>query len=748
MVRFLSKRVFVRACIGIGAAIVGGMIAWQILIRVNLPAESLWRSNGHRSLVFLDSGGRTLRTQVSREGGRQHWVALNGISPHLVRATLAAEDSNFYEHAGVDWSALFRAVWLNTKAGRMAYGGSTITMQLAGRLKRTPRTIVGKLKKMLLAARLERCLSKDEILEHYFNRIYYGNGAWGAAAAAKRYFDRSVDRLTLGQASLLAVLPRNPTIYDPFKRPGRAKRRRRHVLTLLHDHGGIDQKTLVSAASERFPRRAYRWSTETPAQHFVDYAAQKLQKNRKAFGSAIRTTLDRRLQVQVQTAVSRHTNRLKAKGMSQAGVVVLRNRDGAILAMIGSADYGNKRFGQHNVVNARLRPGSALKPFVYALALERGATPATQALDIVLAHDATRAYGINVKQHGPVRYREALAGSYNLSAVHTLQSIGVDAVVERLRLAGLSTLDRPDDSYDERLAIGHAEVTLLELTAAFAAFGNAGVPVIPRAFGESERAQPIFDARVAYQIFDILQDETARRPMFGQRVPMYLPFPVALKTGTTRAYTDNWALGTTREFTVGVWAGNFEGKPSHKVVSRRGSVPLLRASFQAIASVYGNPTTPAKPDGLVEQSVCALTGLRPGVHCPHRKIDLFRSGNLPRKVCDWHRVACGQTVVEYPPALQTWARAHGRIGEGSKCRKERATYLRITSPRNGAAYVLDSFRALRDQRPPVSAQFDGGTVRWTVDGRPWNKWIPTPGSHRLVASSGKLQDQVAFTIER
>ena len=712
----------------------------------------MWRKAGHQSVVLLASEGGVLRSQASKEGGRQHWVALEQISPHLLAATLAAEDKSFYAHAGVDWSAMFRAVWLNIRALRWAYGGSTISMQLAGRLSPRPRTIVGKFQKMLLAARLERCLSKEEILEHYFNRIYYGNGAWGAAAASRRYFGRSIAKLTLGQAALLAVLPRNPTMYDPFKRPKRANRRRQHVLQLLRDNhrdtGAMSEEDFASAKSETLPRRAYRWPAEVGAGHFIDYAKNRWGKVKKRAGNTLRTTLDRRLQIRLQTAVSRHTQRLAADGMSQAGVVVLRNSDGAILSMVGSADYRDRRFGQHNVVTARLRPGSALKPFVYALALERGATPATQALDVVLPHDATRAYGINVKQHGPVRYREALAGSYNLSAVHTLQKVGVDAVLERLRLAGLSTLDQPEDSYDERLAIGHAEVTLLQLTAAFAAFGKGGIPLVPRAFGAVKKAKAIFDARIAYQIFDVLQDETARRPMFGQRVPMYLPFPVAMKTGTTRAYTDNWALGTTREYTVGVWAGNFDGKPSHKVVSRKGAVPLLRAAFQEITSIYGNPTPPPRPAGLVNASVCALTGLRPSAHCPHRKVEIFRSENLPKEACGWHRYACGQAVVDYPPALQAWARAHGKLEEDARCRKAQATYLRITSPREGAEFILDGFRSLRQQRPPVSAQFDGGSVRWTVNGRPWERWVPKPGKHLLVARNGKLRDQVAFSVER
>jgi penicillin-binding protein 1C len=231
--------------------------------------------------------------------------------------------------------------------------------------------------------------------------------------------------------------------------------------------------------------------------------------------------------------------------------------------MIGSRDYRDRaRRGAYDGVTARLRPGSTLKPFVYGAAFERGDTPATIAYDVILPEDAHQFYSKDVKSHGFARYREALAGSYNLSAVHTLQRVGVTTVLRKLRAAGLSTLARPDEDYDWGLAIGHAETRLIDLTAAFSTFGRGGRPIAPRAIDLARTAdgetwtEPtlerdrIFSEEVAYLLFDVLSDPDARKPMFGDRVPLNLPFPIALKTGTTKAYTDLWAIGVTREYTV------------------------------------------------------------------------------------------------------------------------------------------------------------------------------------------------------
>ncbi|HSR97570.1 MAG TPA: transglycosylase domain-containing protein, partial [Kofleriaceae bacterium] len=594
------------------------VLAWWIAVRAAEFPRALLDKPSATSLTVVDANGMTLRQEATSAGQRDSWMPLDRISPYLVHATLASEDNDFRDHAGVDWTAMARAAWLNVRGGGVEFGGSTITMQLVRLTAGTPRSLGGKLRQMVLAGRLERLLSKDEILEQYLNRVYYGNGAWGAEQAARTYFDKHAAELSVGEAALLAVIPRGPTFYDPFRELPRAMGRRAHILALMEEHGYLAAED--RALAERIPLDLSRTRPEFRAPHFVELVKDRLPPA-FARGAVVRTTLDWDLQQHLEVALGAHLRHLASRNVSQAAIVVLRNTDGAILALVGSKSYAEHAFSG---VTARLRPGSTLKPFVYGAAFEAGDTPATIAQDVILSEDAHQAYTKDVRSHGFARYRESLAGSYNLSAVHTLQRVGVGTVLRKLRAAGLTTLDRPDDQYGWGLAIGEAEVRLLDLTAAFTTFGRGGQPIAPRAVDLARRpdgqtwTEPalerdrIFSEEIAYLIYDILADPDARKPMFGDRVPLNLPFPVALKTGTTKAYTDLWAIGTTREYTVGVWAGNFDGAPTHRVMSTEGATPLVRAAYTAIAARFGEPTAPPRPGAIVSAEVCPVSGKRPG----------------------------------------------------------------------------------------------------------------------------------------
>jgi penicillin-binding protein 1C len=619
-----------------------------------------------------------------------------------------------------------------------------------------PRTLAGKLRQMVLAARLERQLSKAQILEHYFNRVYYGNGAWGAEQAARVYFDKRAADLSVGEASLLAVIPRGPTFYDPFRNQARVLARRHHILALMEARGLLSAAD--AALTERVPIDLDKTRPHFRAPHFVELVKQRLPDG-FARGATVRTTLDWELQQRFEVALDNHVARLTSRHVTQAAVLAIRNSDGAILAMVGSQDFADPAHGAFDGVTARLRPGSTLKPFVYGSAFERGDTPATIAQDVVLPEDAHQFYSKDVKSHGFARYRESLAGSYNLSAVHTLQRVGVATVLRKLRAAGLTTLDRPDDDYDWGLAIGHAETRLIDLVGAFSTFGRGGRPVQPRAIDAATTAEgaswsepvtvrpAVFSQEIAYLLFDILSDPDARKPMFGDRVPLALPFPVALKTGTTKAYTDLWAIGVTREYTVGVWAGNFDGSPTHHVMSTEGATPLLRAAYAAIAARFGDPTAPPRPEAVVEGDICPLSGKRPGPYCDHRKRELFLAGHVPQETCDWHQLVCGAPAIVYPAALRPWARFTGRPTPPSCAPAEAGAAVTITSPVDGARFLLEPHRPASAQRPPLVAAPASTELRWTIDGEPAERWVPTPGRHRIQVARGTTTDQVTVVYE-
>ncbi|MCX5746446.1 MAG: transglycosylase domain-containing protein [Proteobacteria bacterium] len=734
----------------------GGALAWGLVVYAGDFPTDLLDPQTSSSLVVEDANGFILRQEASSAGTRDHWTPLADISPHLIDATIASEDNGFYDHAGVDWTAMARASWLNVRGGD--FGGSTITMQLVRLVANPPRSLAGKLTQMVLAARLERTLSKAEILEQYFNRVYYGNGAWGAEQAARSYFGKHARELSIGEAAMLAVIPRGPTHYDPFKAWPRVMARRSHILALMEAHDRIDAS--ARALAERVPLDLSKHEVVFRAPHFVELVKERLPA-RLARGATITTTLDWDLQRHLEVALGAHLDRLGGRNVTQAAVVVLRNADGAILGMVGSKDYADHDAnGAFSGVTARLRPGSTLKPFVYGTAFEHGDTPATVALDLVLPEDAHQAYAKDVRAHGFARYRESLAGSFNLSAVHTLQRVGVAAVLRKLRTAGMSTLDRPDADYDWGLAIGHAETRLLDLTAAFTTFGRGGRPIAPRAIAqaavEGETWQEpvvvrerVFSEEVAYLIYDVLSDPDARKPMFGDRVPMNLPFPVALKTGTTKAFTDLWAIGVTREYTVGVWAGNFDGAPTYHVMSSEGATPLLRAAYTAIAARYGDPTAPPRPAAIVSADICPLSGKRPGPYCEHRKRELFIAGQVPEATCDWHRLVCGAPTVVYPEALRAWAQYYGRASRApAQCeRVDPDAPLAIATPVDGAHFVLEPYRAPTLQRPSLVAIPASADLAWTIDGEAAERWVPTPGTHRVVVARGALSAAVTISYE-
>ena len=633
------------------------------------PVERLSPARGGPLLV-VDREGRTLRSIPAPDGrpGRDRWVTLDRISSHALLTLLAAEDQRFFRHHGVDVLAALRAAWLNLAPGEQRYGGSTLTMQLmrmvhsAGR----PRTLRNKIREAVLALRAERALSKRAILEQYLNRVYFGHGAYGIEAAARTYFDRPAASLSVGEATLLMVLVRGPTHYDPLRHLPRALERRDHVFGLL-----VRQGRLGADEADRARRQPLRLRLHPPpreASHFVDWVLGELPLAVRRRGGVVRTTLDLSLQRRMARRVREHVDELAARRLTQAGLVVLDSQRGDVLAMVGSAGY---RESQVNIVTRRRHPGSALKPFVYALAIEeQGRSPASVVYDIhELPTSRYRVRQLTQREHGPVRFREALAGSYNLAAVHVLEQVGVERLMSVLRRGGVAGLERSPSDYGLRLALGSAKVRLLDLAAGYGFLVRQGRVRRPR--GVLEVRQPngaswsppdaaerrLFSPQTAWMVLDMLADPVARRPMFGQELPLDgLPFPLAAKTGTARGFADTVAVAVTRERTVAAWAGNFDGRPSQGVLAMQAAGPLVRAALLA-ASESTELTLPPRPRGIVEARVCALSGKLAGPDCPHRKLDHFLAGTVPTRRCDWHRHRGGRLTVVFPAEIRGWARS-------------------------------------------------------------------------------------------
>ncbi|MCA9679770.1 MAG: transglycosylase domain-containing protein, partial [Myxococcales bacterium] len=454
----------------LGLAVALVQVALVASFAYPIPAGGLDATGG--TLVITDRHGEVIASLPTGAPGRDAWVPLAEIPAVVVSAVIESEDQRFWDHGGVDAMGLARAVWLDVRGRQLSYGGSTITMQVARMVRgtTTARTLRNKLGDTLLALRIERELGKRAILEQWLNRAYFGNGAHGIEAAARLYFGKSARALSTGEAVLLAVLPRAPGAYDPLRHLDAALARRDRVLELLVRRGVLSRHD--ADVARLTPVAATRHDPPSAAPHFVRYVVDQLPDEVRARGGVVRTTLDLALQRRLERRLREHVAGFAGKNLEQAGVVVLDTETSDVLAMIGSVDWDGEA-GQINITTRRRHPGSALKPFVYAAAIEAGDNPASIAWDVV---DATAGYTVPgaTHEHGPVRYREALASSYNFAAVWVLERTGVTRVMTALRQAGVAELSGAPDDYGLRLALGAPKVRLLDLAAGYGFLVRAG----------------------------------------------------------------------------------------------------------------------------------------------------------------------------------------------------------------------------------------------------------------------------------
>ena len=674
--------------------------------------------------VVLDAQGIVLQ----RDGGDGFRIpiALNDVAPIMLEATVAAEDQRFYSHPGVDPIAAARALF-GIHSGRS--GASTITQQLARRLYLADGggpLPVRKARESLIALQLEAHRSKDEILALYLNEIYYGRGAYGIEAAARVYFGVSAANLDLARAAYLAGLPQLPSSYaGPGEELGRE--RQSYVLSRLVDDGKVSSAVADAARSE--PLALLPVLEPAIGRQFVAFAMEELAALRPDIagqrGLVIETTLDSGLQLESERLARLQLDELRDRNVTNAAVVVLEPQTGAILAMAGSVE------GEINLAVAARQPGSALKPFLYAEALERGYTAASPLLDVPTTFvDGDERYtplDYDRRFRGVVPLRTALASSLNVPAVAMLESLGIDSFLETAHGFGLTTLTE-SERYGLALTLGGGEVRLIDLTGAYAALAAGGELARPYAVARVRDSAgrvlyerpPVERSRattpqVAYLVSDMLSDADARIPGFGQVTPFDLPFKAAVKTGTTTGFKDNWALGYTENVAAGVWVGNADASPMVNVSGVDGAGPLWRDVMMA-ATATRTPAWPARPPGIVERTVCAPTGLLPGADCPSPVLELFLSGTVPAEKERYYvRLADGELAIAPPPEARAWAIDAGfTVADGATAGRG----LRIVAPvQGGTLYIAPELRA-QEMLIRATAPNGASTITFHVDGQP------------------------------
>ncbi len=674
-----TARAVLRALTALGLVVALAVLVAAVAVALTpLPAALAGRAipgirgtqaSGESSIRVTDRDGNVLREARADDGAKAQWLHLEDMGTLLPQVLLAAEDRRFFTHPGVDPIAIARAIVTDLAARHAVSGGSTLTMQLARTVRPHARTLFGKLGEMLVALRIEASLSKREILEQYLNRVSFGPGLRGVAAASQAYFDKPPRALGVAEAALVVGLARGPSYYELTRHAARAIARRNRVLDRMQASGAITPDAASRARSE--PLALQKRAAAFGAPHFVrgllDGSLPPLQPGLAealaAPVAAIETTIDSSLQRTAEAAAEQAIAALGAKHVTAAAALVVDNESGDVLAYVGSPDFFDaERCGQNDGVRAERQPGSTLKPFVYGLAMDRlGFTGATVLPDVEL-HLRTGALDYaphDYDEHfrGPVRLREALGNSLNVPAVWTVEQTGEAALLDRLRALGFDSLRQAPEYYGPGLALGDGEVTLLSLVRAYATLARNGRGLslrVARAIrpagasgdawqaigaggatggedgGDPGGSDPVLDRVTSAAITDILRDHGARRASFGERTLLDFDFDVAVKTGTSKGSRDNWVLGYTRSVTVGVWVGNFDGSPMNGTSGITGAGPLFHAVMEA--AMRGRPDLPLaieaqgapgepgdrRAAGLERVEVCALSGMAPGPACTHR----------------------------------------------------------------------------------------------------------------------------------
>jgi membrane peptidoglycan carboxypeptidase len=636
-------------------------------------------------------------------------------------------------------------------------------------------------------------MSKEEILETYLNRADFGNLAYGIEAASRTYFAKSARDLDLAEAALLAGLLQGPSVHDPLRDLAGAKERQAVVLRLMVEAGYIDGDEAAAAQAETLDLNRTPHPMQAP--HFVAWVLQQLPSlvgddTLARSGLRVYTSLDLTLQTAAEASLAWQTSRLEERNVSSGAVVALDPVSGHVLAMAGSVDYFETETGAVNGALAERQPGSAIKPVVYAAALEKGYSPASPLLDIPTSLQTRQGevyspHNYDLTFHGVVPLREALASSYNVPAVRLLEAVGIEEAVALGRDLGLTSFRDPDD-YDLSLTLGGGEVRLLDLSAAYGAFASGGLRVEPVAVVRVEDAEGrtlyeapsapgprVLSAETAYLISDILADNAARAPAFGVNSALRLAHPAAVKTGTTTDFRDNWTVGYTPDLVVGVWVGNPDGSAMRDVSGVDGAAPVWRDVM--LAGLKHRPERRFDPPpGIERVEVCLPSGLLPTSECRRRRVELFAAGTAPVRTDDYYRgvpacgsagsTGCNDDIFAFVPAEAIpWARAAGvdlppvapyavapsRGGEAASAAGAETGSLRLVSPPDGLVLRLSRDLPLADQAltvevlPSVAVRsvdllIDGELLR-RIDTGPYRVlWPLAEGSHRIEARAFNL----------
>ncbi len=598
-------------------------------------------NRNNTGVVLMDKNGKVFFSTDNAQ--RRDTVPLSKISDDAEHALIASEDKEFYKHSGFNILSIFRTLYTNVVARNITGGGSTITQQLAkNTLLTKQQTIMRKYQELVIAMAIEQRYSKDEILTMYLNSVYYGENSFGIEEAAKNYFNKTPDQLTLAEsAMLIGVLPA-PSAYSPISGdPTLAKERQTTVLTRMVRNGYITEQQKTAALAEQLTYASGSSVIKNEAPHFTEMVLGELydkygEEQVTRSGYQVTTTLDLDLQEKANAAVDSNMSFIQRNGGSNASLVAIDPKTGEIRALVGSADYNNEQFGKVNMATTLRQPGSSFKPIYYADALASGKiTPAT-----VLEDKKTDFGGgyspqnADRKFRGNVTVRQALNWSLNIPAIKVLQKDGIDNALSTAKKLGISTL-KDSSNYGLSLALGSAEVPLTEMTNAYATFANQGTHYDKTTiasiknkynqtiFTQDHKSSLALSSDGAYLLSNILSDNQTRSSVFGSSLNVTgtdgRTKSVAVKTGTTDDSRDAWTIGYTSDIAVGVWVGN-----NDNTIMNNGGAGMAGPIWRNMMKQAIGTASPSfvQPSGVTKETVCTTMGT---------KTDVFLATNIPKK---------------------------------------------------------------------------------------------------------------------
>ncbi len=762
-----------KRCLGVLLSL---LIIFELAIYlIPLPWEAIHRSSS--TLVF-DRNAKILRAFTSDDDMWRIRTSLEQVSPILRRYLVFYEDRWFYYHPGFNPIALTRALVQNLRSGKIISGGSTLTMQIARMIEPKKRTVYNKLIEIFRSLQLEHRFSKDKLLEIYFNIAPYGGNIEGVAAASWLYFGKEPSQLSPGEAALLAAIPNSPSQLRPDLYPDQAQKARDKVLKRLVDHKIISTRDYQEALAEETPTARRVWPFLAP--HFcLDISRRYPEESR------IYTTIDLNLQVYLEDLLAAEIKELKSEGITNAAAVVIDNYSHQILAAVGSAEFFNEQDrGQVNGYLAPRSPGSTLKPFVYALGMEKGLiTPEHYLEDVPVVFSGYSPENYDRTYSGMVSTREALKRSLNVPAVDLLAALGGEALHELLRKAGFTTIT-PVNHYGLPMVLGGCEVNLLELTSLYSALACGGRLYPPQARLEQGTIPPenLFSSGVAYLITDILTE--VHRPDLPACWEFTSLPKVAWKTGTSYGHKDAWSIGYDPRYTVGVWVGNFSGAGKAGLIGAETAAPLL---FDIFTELNSNATVHwfSQPSTVEIRQVCALSGQKPGPHCPTLISGYYLTDCSPDVECTFHQTylldpetgyrlpphyyssakkTLEKVYLQYPPRIASWLEMNGQpveklpplLPDWQKLIPGRAPVVRSPSP--DYIYQIRFGVPLEYQKIclEAAAANDVHKLYWFIDGKllgttkPGGRlfYCPKPGEHQVICQDDQGRSSAVKMIIR